>query len=154
MNSSSRSFRLSFVSGPSELLAPPASEILASVRGRPPWDEASITPDQEQFPRMHISRCEDYGFVLHCFEDGKSWGNYLVTNLAFSSPVVEINLGGQALERWPRELFVSEQLAEEALSFFLAFGKCNPAQRWTTGNGFPRETICEGRQQRERWKDS
>lgn len=97
MNSSSQSFRLSFVSGPSELLAPPASEILASVRGRPPWDEASITPDQEQFPRMHISRCEDYGFVLHCFEDGKSWGNYLVTNLAFHLPSLKSTLEDRRL---------------------------------------------------------
>lgn len=131
---------------------PSASEILAEVRARPSWDEASITPDQVQFPRMHIARCEDHGFILHCFEGGDSWGEFVVTDLAFSTPIVEINLGGQALERWPPELFVSEQIAKEALGFFRTLGKRNPTQSWVKGDGFPRETIWEGREKREAWE--
>jgi hypothetical protein len=146
------SFRLSFVSGDTELPVPPAAEILAMVRARPPWDEASIAPDQEQFPRLHIARCAGPGFILHCFEDEESWGDFLVTGLAFSTPTIEINLGGQALERWPPELFISEQIAEGALSFFLKFGKQEPMRQWTKGDGFPRETVWEGREQGEAWE--
>lgn len=43
-----------------------------------------------------------------------------------SAPAVEIELGGQALERWPAEMFVSERTAEEALQFFLASGTEKP----------------------------
>lgn len=46
-------------------------------------------------------------------------------SLEFSAPSVEINLGGQALERWPRELFVSEDLATVALEHFLDYGELN-----------------------------
>lgn len=101
---------------------------------------------------MHIARCKDHGFILHCFEGVESWGDFLVSDLAFSTPAVEINLAGQTLERWPPELFVSEQIAKEALSFFLNFGKRDPAQQWAKGDGFPRETIWEGREQREAWE--
>jgi hypothetical protein len=89
---------------------------------------------------------------LHCFEDGESWGDFLVTGLAFSTPTIEINLGGQALERWPPELFISEQIAEGALSFSLKFGKQEPMRQWTKGDGFPRETVWEGREQGEAWE--
>ena len=148
----SRTFQLSFVSSSGDLPVPPASDILARVRASRPWDEASIVPEQGQFPRIHIAWREDHGFFIHCFEDGKSWGDFLVTDLAFSAPAVEINLGGQALERWPSQLFVSEQLAKEALEFFLSFGKRNPVQQWIRGDAFPRETVWEGRQQREAWE--
>lgn len=147
-------FQLSFVSGDSELPAPPASEILARVRDRPQWDEASLTRGEDQFPRMHIARCEDYGFILHCFDDIESWGDFLATDLTFSAPTIEINLAGQALERWPLELFVSEQIAEDALSFFLKFGKRDSSQQWTKGDGFPREIIWEGWEQREAWESA
>lgn len=131
---------------------PSASEILARVRTNPPWDEASIAPHQGQFPRIHLAWREAEEFIVHCFEDSDSCGDFLVTDLAFSVPAGEITLGGQALERWPSELFVSKQLAEQALEFFLSFGKRNPAQCWTRGDGFPRETVWEGRQQREAWE--
>ncbi len=148
----SRTFQLSFVSSPAELPVPAASEILARVRASWPWDEASIVPEQGQFPRIHIAWREDHGFIIHCFEDGESWGDFLVTDLAFSTPAVEINLGGQALERWPAQLFVSERIAKEALEFFLSFGRRNPVQRWIRTDAFPRETVWEGRQQREAWE--
>jgi hypothetical protein len=47
----------------------------------------------------------------------------LVTSRHFSPPSIEVELGGQALEWWPRELFVSAELATQALDHFLNFGK-------------------------------
>jgi hypothetical protein len=68
------------------------------------------------------------------------------------SPTVEINLGGQALERWPPELFVSEQLAYQAVDHFLNSGKQDPALHWIRIDAFPRSTIWEGRAGREAWE--
>jgi hypothetical protein len=41
--------------------------------------------------------------VSTVFENDQSLGHFLVNGHDFSPPSVEINLGGQALERWPRE---------------------------------------------------
>jgi hypothetical protein len=37
--------------------------------------------------------------VVHGFEDGESWGFFLATSTSFSSPDVEIEMGGQAPEK-------------------------------------------------------
>ena len=70
----------------------------------------------------------------------------------FSSLSIEVELGGQALERWPRELFVSAEQATQALNHFLEFGKQDPALEWVRLDGFPRETLWKGRAQREAWE--
>ena len=51
---------------------------------------------------------------------------------------VDVELGGQALERWPRELFVPPELAVQALNHFLEFSKQVPALLWVRIDGFPR----------------
>ena len=102
--------KLSFVSSEARTAPPSASEILARVRSVAPWDEASICPAQSDFPRVHISWHDSEGYNVHCFEDEQSLGEFLANRPQFSPTSVEINLGGQALERWPRELFVSEAL--------------------------------------------
>ena len=61
-------------------------------------------------------------------------------------------VGGQALERWPRELFVSAELATRTLNYFFQFGKQDPALEWIRIDGFPREILWEGRDQREAWE--
>jgi hypothetical protein len=57
----------------------------------------------------------------------------------------------QVQERWPRELFVSLDLAREALDFFLEAGKQKPTLHWVRTGGIPRETVWEGREGREAW---
>ena len=146
------SFHLSFVSGEPETPVPAASEVLRRVRSVAPWDEASISPEEGDFPRVHIAWHDSAGFSIHCFENERSLGQFLMHTGDFSPPSVEINLGGQALERWPRELFVSEALAGEALEYFLGHAKCNPSLSWTGTADFPRETIWEGREERETWQ--
>lgn len=148
------SFRLSFVSDEAEIPFPTASEVLGRVRSAARWDEATIRPEQTNFPRMHISWHSGAGFNVHCFEDEVSLGNFLVKGLNFSPPSVEINLSGQALERWPCELFVAEAHAMEALEYFLDNAKPNPALCWTGTGDFPRETLWEGHEQRDAWERS
>ena len=135
------SFRVSFISSVGPLAVPPVSELLARLKSTAPWDEASIHPAQSDFPRVHISCHQTAGFNIHGFENEKSLGQFLVTRLKFSPPSIEINLGGQALERWPRELFVSETLATEALEHFLERGELKPSLSWTDTGKFRRESI-------------
>jgi len=146
------SFRLSFISRDAPTAVPSASEVLARVRSAAPWDEASICPAQKDFPRLHVTWHDSGGFIVHCFEDEQSLGQFLVNSRDFSPPTVEINLGGQALEQWPRELFVSEALAAGSLDYFLHHGKRKPSLCWTETAKFPRETIWEGREERETWE--
>ena len=61
------------------------------------------------------------------------------------APAVEINLGGQAVERWPRELFVPEPLAQQTLDCFLNSRRQDAALPWVRTDGFPRETVWESR---------
>jgi hypothetical protein len=89
-----------------------------------------------------------HGFVVHCFEDAASCGFFLTESLSFSAPAVDIVLGGQVQERWPRELFVSPVLAREALDFFLEAGKQKPTMHWVRTGGIP---VWEGREGREAW---
>ncbi|MBI1875345.1 MAG: hypothetical protein HYS05_15865 [Acidobacteria bacterium] len=53
-------FRLSFVTGETELPIPPVSEILARVRSGPVWDGASIAPADDEFPLLHIIRIDAF----------------------------------------------------------------------------------------------
>ena len=145
-------FRLSFISSTSEVVVPPPSEVLSRLRSAAVWDEASIRRADSDFPRVHISWRECAGFYLQCFENDVSSGEFLVTRIEFSNPCVEINLGGQTLERWPRELFVSEDLATETLEHFLNYGEVKPLLCWVDTGHFPRETIWEGREEREAWE--
>jgi hypothetical protein len=66
--------------------------------------------------------------------------------------MVEINLGGQTLERWPSALFVPEELAHQALDSFLTTGKQDAALHWIRIDAFPRETLWVGREERETWE--
>jgi hypothetical protein len=145
-------FQLSFISSAGQLAMPPTSELFARLRSAAPWDEASIYPAQSDFPRVHISWNQAAGFNVHCLENEESVGQFLVTGLEFSPPSVEVNLGGQALERWPRELFVSEALASMALEHFLEHGELNPSLSWTGTGEFRRESIWQSREEREAWE--
>ena len=145
-------FRLSFVTGETQLPIPAASEILARLRSAPVWDVASIAPANHQFPLLHVEWHEGQGFIIQCYEDEQAWSDFLLTGPRCGSPTIEINLGGQALERWPAELFVPEELARQALDCFLIAGKQDPALHWVRIDAFPRETIWEGREGREAWE--
>jgi hypothetical protein len=147
-----RAFQLSFLSKATEIVDPTVAEILAGVQSVPAWDGATISPLNGEFPRAHITWHAGAGFNVHCFEDASSLGHFLVRDNRFSPTAVEVNLGGQALERWPRELFVPESLAAEALEYFLKNRGLKPSLSWTGTGEFPREDIWQGREEREAWE--
>ena len=147
-------FRLSFVTGETEFPIPPVSEILARLRSGPAWDGASVAPADGQFHLLHVEWHEGHGFVVQCYEDEHAWSDFLLTGPRCGPPMIEINLGGQALEQWPCELFVPEELARQALDCFLTAGKQDPALHWVRIDAFPRETIWEGREGRKAWEHS
>jgi len=134
------------------MLVPSVPELLTRVQSRPVWDGASISPQDAQFPLVHVDWHEGHGFVLQCYEDEESWSDFLVTSQHFSPPSIEVELGGQTLERWPRELFVSAERATQALNHFLESGKQDPTLAWIRIDSFPRETMWEGREGREAWE--
>jgi hypothetical protein len=107
-----------------------ASEVLAAAVACPMWDEITLATADDQFPRANVSWHDGHGFVVHCFENGESWGFFLAESTSFSVSDVDIVLGGQVQERWPRQLFVSRELAHEALEFFLQSGKQKPTLHW------------------------
>jgi hypothetical protein len=145
-------FRVSFIMSEAPMPIPSASELLDEVQSRPAWDGASISPVDTQFPLVHVDWHDAHGFVFQCYENEESWSDFLVTSQHFSPPSVEVELGGQALERWPRELFVSAELATQALNHFLNVGKQDPTLEWIRIDGFPREIVWEGREGREAWE--
>lgn len=132
----------------SEALAPIASatELIADFRSRPAWDGALIEAEHAQFPRITVDWHDGRGFILHCWEDETSGGDFLVTRREFSTPSVDVELGGQALERWPCELFSSTADAIRAIDYFLMHGAKDPCrvvaqQHGSEPNG-QRDEMC------------
>lgn len=145
-------FLYSTLSGPENVPAQDASDLLGIARGLPRWDALIIVAENANYPRLHVTWHEGHGFVVHCFEDGESVGFFLATTTSFSSPQIEIEMGGQALEKWPRQLFVDPSLGVDALDFLLETGKQNGTQHWIQTDAFPREIVWETRQGREAWE--
>jgi hypothetical protein len=108
--------------------------LLGIARGLPRWDALFIVAENENYPWLHVRWHEGHGFVVQCFEDGESWGFFLVEATAFSPPEIEIEMGGRALEKWPRQLCVGRQ---------------NETQHWVRNDAFPREIVWETREGRE-----
>ena len=145
-------FLYSTLSGPENVPAQDVSELLGIARGLPRWDALIIVAENENYPRLHVTWHEGHGFVVQCFEDGESWGFFLVEATAFSPPEIEIEMGGQALEKWPRQLFVASEDAREAVAFFLKTGRQNGTQHWVRTDAFPRDIVWETREGREAWE--
>lgn len=146
-------FRYSTLSGPKNAVVPSMSDLLDIARGLPKWDAVILVADGTDYPRADLTWHDGHGFVLQCFEDGQSWGFFLAEPGEFSEPEIEIEMGGQALEKWPRQLFVGSEFAREALEAFLADGRQKPALRWVrTDGGFPRQIVWDERGGREAWE--
>ena len=133
---------------------PSGSELIEIARRLPIWDEITISKEDAQFPRASLSWHEEHGLVLHRFEDELSWGFFLAESATLSQPEVEIILGGQVQEGWPRQLFVDPSLGAEALDYFLETGKQKDALNWIRTDAFTRVTVWQGRAGREAWERS
>lgn len=119
-------FRASFIMSDAPIPIASVQDLLADVRSRPAWDGASISPVDAQSPWPARGLARRQRIRLQCYEDEETWSNFLVTSCHFSTPPVEVELGGQTLERWRRELFVSADHAARALNHFLEHGKQEP----------------------------
>lgn len=135
--------------------APTAAAIVALLMRVDAWHEGSLLPKNgADFPRAEVSFHAGNGFVLQLYEDANSWSDFLAATERLSAPRVEIELGGQALERWPSELFVSEQLVIEAMEWFFAHGREKHSLHWFRIDRFPRETIWDDAESRNAWERS
>jgi len=147
-----RSFQIAFITDEAPSPIESVSAVLAQARSSPRCDGGSITPVDGQFPCLWVEWHSCLGFVIQCYEDESSPGDFLVSGSCCGIPKVEIELGGQALELWPSELFVSDELAEQALKCFIATGRQNPDLNWVRIDAFPRTILWEGRVGREAWE--
>ncbi len=147
-------FRLSVIVGDQypEMEVPPVDELLTKLRTREMSGEAVIYPTSGDLPRATIDWHAEHGFVLFCFDSEMSQGFFLTRGEVAGRPSVQVFLGGQAMEKWPPELFVPDYLAAEALDFFLATGQRKLDLGWARANEFPRELVWEGRAARSAWE--
>ena len=128
-------------------------EILREIERGEAWELAVHPIDKfPQFPRMNIDWHRGFGFVVMAFEDEKSIGFYPILGTRCGKPEVPVELGGQALEKWPSELFVSRQMAAQALRTFLNSARQDPAFVWVANDAFDREVIWEDRAGRIAWE--
>lgn len=148
-------FRLSAVVGDqySEMEVPPVNELLARLQAGEISGEAVIYPTTGDFPRAMIDWHTGHGFVLLCFDSEASRGHFLTRGSITSRPSVSIVLGGQAMEKWPPELFIPDELAADGLHFFLETGQRKSGLGWARVDEFPREVVWEGRAGRNAWEE-
>ncbi|MBI4608971.1 MAG: hypothetical protein HY726_08185 [Candidatus Rokubacteria bacterium] len=148
-------FRLSAIVGDQypEMEVPPVDELLARLQTGEVSGEAVIYPTTGDFPRAMIDWHAGHGFVLLCFDNEASRGHFLARGPVTSQPSVSIVLGGQAMERWPPELFVPEDLAADGLRVFVDAGQRKPSLRWVRLDRFRREVVWEGRAARSAWEE-
>ncbi len=132
---------------------PPVDELLTKLQTGEISGEAMISPTTGDFPRAMIDWHAGHGFVLLCFDSEASRGHFLTRGPLISPPSVSIVLGGQAMEKWPAELFVPEDLAADGLRFFLETGQRKPGLGWTRLDQFPREVVWEGGGARSAWEE-
>lgn len=105
-----------------------------------------------QYPIMHIDWHRHAGFVVMVFENPESDGFYPITSTKTGKPKVQIELGGQALEKWPRELFVSRETAAAVFETFIRTGRQDPSVAWVANDAFAREVLWETEAQRLAWE--
>lgn len=116
--------------------------------------ELSVHPVDEmiQFPMMHVDWHREAGFVVMVFEDEQSIGFYPTSDVPTGAPEIQIELGGQALEKWPRELFVPLEMAIRVCKTFIATGRQDRSVPWVANDAFAREIIWETPAQRAAWE--
>ena len=135
-----------------ELDLPPADELVRKLRSGEIRGEVVIYPAGADFPRVIVAWHAGHGFVVSCLDSERSVGHFLAAGPSTSEPAIDVAIGGQAMEKWPRELLVPEPLAAEALAFLAESGGRKPDLSWIAADQFPRETVWEGTRGRLAWE--
>jgi len=86
------------------------------------------------------------------FEDEQSIGFYPSSRVPTGAPEIQIELGGQALEKWPRELFVTLEMAMHIVETFRTTGRQDRSVAWVANDEFARQIIWETPAQRLAWE--
>jgi hypothetical protein len=121
-----------------------ARKLLAHLRNPANWREASIHPLQTQYPFTNIEFHDRAGFSILLFPSPRAIGTLAASRPRLSEPSVLVCLGGQVIERWPRELFLVPRAAEEVIAEFLIGGKQSKVCWWVRLDQFKRETVHPG----------
>jgi len=108
------------------------------------WPEASLHRGPYDFPRLGIEFHGSAGFSLLCFENEASLGYLAASGLLLSPPSVLVCLGGQVIEKWPKELFLSATETKRVLQDFDQTGKQSESVRWVRLDRFRRITVHPG----------
>ncbi len=138
-----------------EQTSPRARDVLAALRREDALREAVIRPaNGADTPSLNISCHGERGYVVQVFEHEQSLSNFAVTSREFSEATVEMELGGLALEHWPPELFIPEQMAETVVDWFLRSGSETPEVAWVGSSQFPRHVIWDDAQGRREWESA
>ena len=123
------------------------SGMLRAMQKRATWEGVIISPDAKlgpdgegQYPVLSLGWYPGFGYEAHCMElNPKS--HFVVSSKKLSKPEVYVELGGQAQELWPRELFVPLPVAEQAVLHLLRTGKRNPLLPWVAIDAFQRQNV-------------
>ena len=106
--------------------------------------EASIHPTDCEYPFLNIEFHGSAGFSFLCFVNASSVGRLAASASRLSPPSVLVCLGGQVIERWPKELFLTAPLAKRVMTEFLGTGQPSREVRWIRLDRFKRETVHPG----------
>lgn len=117
------------------------------------WPDAIVSPPDADFPRLHVEFHPGVGVSILCHEDESSVGFLAATREPTTAPAVPVTLGGQVIERWPSELFLTEGQALTIIGHFLGTGRQHPAFQWVRLDDFERETLPEGPDLAKFWKE-
>ena len=121
--------------------------MLRAMRTRSTWEgviispEAKLGPDGEgQYPVLTLGWYPGFGYEAHCMEPCPK-SHFVATGKKLSKPEVYVELGGQGQELWPRELFVSFAIAQQAVLHLLRTGNRDPSLTWVAIDAFPRKNV-------------
>jgi hypothetical protein len=127
-----------------------AEELVDHLSTNGNWFEASIGPVRAQheflaeYPFMNVEFHGRAGFSMLLFIDERSTGVLAAMRAELSKPSVYVCLGGQVIEKWPRELFLAREATVTVLQHFLSTAAQDPSFEWVRLDRFRRETIHAG----------
>ena len=127
-----------------------AAQVLAHLSAASNWPEGAVSPLTTrhpaiaEYPFMSLQFHGAAGFSLHIFPSEKSSSLFADTKSRLSAPTVYVCLGGQVIEKWPRELFLPHETALAVLEQFMATRRRSSSCTWVRLDRFPRVTVHAG----------
>lgn len=127
-----------------------AAQVLTHLSLAENWPEVAVSsphsrhPAIAEYPFMGLAFHGAAGFSLHVFPNEESPSFLAATKARLSVPTVLVCLGGQVIEKWPPELFLSRETALALLEQFMAERTQSTSCKWVRLDRFPRVTVHAG----------